>query len=67
MIHLFHIHGTHFLVVSRNGKKPYPNEVGVYKDTVPVAPGETVRLLVKFPLEGVLCITAISLNMKMPV
>ena len=53
MIHPFHIHGTHFLVVSRNGKKPYPNEVGVYKDTVPVAPGETVRLLVKFPLEGV--------------
>lgn len=53
MIHPFHIHGMHFLVVSSNGKKPYPNEVGVYKDTVPVAPGETVRLLVKFPLEGV--------------
>ena len=53
MLHPFHIHGTHFIVVSRNGQKPYPNEIGCYKDTIAVAPGETVRLLVKFPLEGV--------------
>ena len=52
MIHPFHIHGTHFTVVSRNGHEPFPNEYG-YKDTIPVRPGETVRLRVEFPLLGV--------------
>ena len=52
MVHPFHCHGTQFLVVSRNGKAPYPNEHG-YKDTVGVNPGETVRLLVRFDLPGV--------------
>lgn len=52
MLHPFHIHGTHFTVVSRNGKRPFPNEDG-YKDTIPVRPGETVRLRVEFPLLGV--------------
>lgn len=52
MIHPFHVHGTHFLVISRNGKTPYPNELG-YKDTIGVNPGETVRLLVEFDLPGV--------------
>ena len=53
MLHPFHIHGAHFLVVSRNGEEPYPNEKGVYKDTVEVAPQETVRLKVYFQNTGV--------------
>ena len=52
MLHPFHIHGTHFTVVSRDGEKPFPNEYG-YKDTIPVRPGETVRLRVEFPQTGV--------------
>ncbi len=51
-LHPFHLHGTHFTVVSRNGKRPFPNEDG-YKDTIPVRPDETVRLRVEFPLPGV--------------
>lgn len=53
MLHPFHIHGAHFLVVSRNGQTPNPNEIGVYKDTIEVAPQETVRLKVIFPKEGI--------------
>ncbi len=52
MVHPFHVHGTEFLVISRNGHAPYPNEHG-FKDTVGVNPGETVRLLVRFDLPGV--------------
>jgi len=52
MVHPFHIHGTQFLVISRNGHAPYPNEHG-YKDTVGVNPGETVRILVRFDLPGI--------------
>ncbi|MFD1392736.1 multicopper oxidase family protein [Lacticaseibacillus jixianensis] len=52
MVHPFHVHGTQFLVISRNGGAPYPNEHG-YKDTVGVNPGETVRILVRFDLPGV--------------
>lgn len=51
MVHPFHMHGTEFLVISRNGKAPYPNETG-FKDTVGVNPGETVRILVRFDLPG---------------
>ncbi len=51
MVHPFHMHGTEFLVVSRNGQKPYPNELG-FKDTLGVNPGETVRILVRFDLPG---------------
>lgn len=51
MIHPFHCHGMSFLVISRNGKDPYPNELG-YKDTVAVNPSETVRILVRFDLVG---------------
>lgn len=53
MLHPFHIHGAHFLVVSRNDHEPNPNEIGVYKDTIEVAPQETVRLKVIFPMTGV--------------
>ncbi len=66
MVHPFHVHGTQFLVLSRNGHAPYPNEHG-FKDTVGVNPGgETVRLLVRFDLPGgFICITVISLSTKM--
>jgi len=52
MVHPYHMHGTQFLVISRNGHEPYPNEHG-YKDTVGVNPGETVRLKVWFDYAGV--------------
>ena len=53
MLHPFHIHDAHFLVLSRNGQKPSPNEINVYKDTVEVGPGEAVRLKVYFQNPGV--------------
>ncbi|WP_420843263.1 multicopper oxidase family protein [Lactobacillus selangorensis] len=52
MVHPYHMHGTQFLVLSRNGKEPYPNEHG-YKDTVGVNPQETVRIKAKFDYPGV--------------
>ncbi|GKT03342.1 multicopper oxidase family protein [Furfurilactobacillus entadae] len=52
MIHPFHMHGCHFLILSRNGHAPYPNEHG-YKDVVGVNAGETVRIRVKFDVLGV--------------
>lgn len=52
MIHPFHIHGTQFKIISRDGKKPNPNEYGL-KDSVLVEPGERVKLLVTFPEKGV--------------
>lgn len=52
MIHPFHIHGTQFKIISRDGKEPAPNERGL-KDSVLVEPGERVKLLVTFPEEGV--------------
>ncbi|KRK96600.1 multicopper oxidase family protein [Companilactobacillus futsaii] len=52
MIHPFHMHGCQFLVLSRNGKEPYPNEHG-WKDTVGVNAGETVRIAVQFTKFGV--------------
>ena len=46
MEHNFHMHGTHFEVISRNGQAPRPHEKG-YKDTVFVAPNDVVRVLVR--------------------
>ncbi len=63
MVHPFHVHGTEFLVISRNGHAPYPNEHG-FKDTVGVNPGETVRLLVRFDLPVYTCTIATLLNTK---
>jgi FtsP/CotA-like multicopper oxidase with cupredoxin domain len=45
--HNFHMHSTRFQVVDRDGKPPGPGESGL-KDTVHVAPGETVRLRATF-------------------
>ncbi|MBA1393765.1 copper oxidase, partial [Lactobacillus sp. XV13L] len=53
MLHPFHIHGAHFIVITRNGKEPYPNERNVYKDTIEVAPQETVRVKVCFENPGI--------------
>jgi len=50
--HPFHIHGTQFQVLSRNGDEPYLNEQG-WKDTIFVNAGETVRIIVQFNYKGV--------------
>jgi len=52
MGHPFHIHGTQFQVLSRNGKKPSEKERG-FKDTVFVGAGETVRIIVQFKHKGI--------------
>ncbi|QIK68797.1 multicopper oxidase domain-containing protein [Erysipelothrix sp. HDW6C] len=51
MIHPFHVHGAHFQVLSRNGQKPYPYESG-WKDTIGVNTDETVRVAIRFDIEG---------------
>lgn len=45
--HNFHMHLVQFRVLDRDGGPPLPGESG-WKDTVPVYPGETVRLQVTF-------------------
>ena len=52
MGHPFHIHGTQFQIVSRNGQAPPPQEQG-WKDTVYVNPDEEVKILVKFNNKGI--------------
>lgn len=52
MGHPFHIHGTQFQVLSRNGIEPSDNEMG-FKDTIFVGPDETVRIIVQFNDKGV--------------
>ena len=52
MIHPFHVHGTQFKVISRDGKEVAQSEQGL-KDSVLVNPGEKVKLLVTFPEKGV--------------
>jgi len=48
MAHNFHIHATHFIVLERNGSSQnlFAHEKS-YKDTVYLASGDTVKLLVK--------------------
>lgn len=50
--HPFHIHGTQFQILSRDGQEPASNEQG-WKDTVFVRANETVRIIVRFNYEGV--------------
>lgn len=50
--HPFHIHGTQFQILSRNGREPNANEMG-WKDTVFVNSGETVRIIVQFKHKGI--------------
>ncbi|HEX9994923.1 MAG TPA: multicopper oxidase family protein [Acidimicrobiales bacterium] len=47
MAHPMHLHLVHFQVLDRDGAPPPPEEVG-WKDTVLVAPGETVRVIARF-------------------
>ena len=47
MPHPFHVHNTQFRILSRNGRSPAAHEAGL-KDTVLVAPGERVQILVRF-------------------
>jgi FtsP/CotA-like multicopper oxidase with cupredoxin domain len=50
--HPFHVHGTQFQVLSRNGKKPSAEEKG-FKDTIFVDSGEEVKILVRFSHPGI--------------
>lgn len=52
MIHPYHMHGTAFKVVSRNGHAPYPNETGL-KDVISINPGEHIKIKVWFNVSGV--------------
>lgn len=50
--HPFHVHGTQFQMVSRNGQEPPPAERG-FKDTVYVDVGEEVAIKVQFTHKGI--------------
>ena len=50
--HPFHIHGTQFQILSRDGVAPEASEQG-WKDTVFVRANESVRIIVRFNYEGV--------------
>ncbi|MDD3109969.1 MAG: multicopper oxidase domain-containing protein [Eubacteriales bacterium] len=52
MIHSFHLHGTQFRILTRNGNLPLLNERG-WKDTVALDSGERVRILVSFDEPGI--------------
>ncbi|WP_301107650.1 multicopper oxidase domain-containing protein [Sporosarcina sp.] len=52
MIHPFHIHGTQFKIISRNGEAPPENELG-WKDSISVAPDEKVKIAIQFKHKGV--------------
>jgi len=50
MTHSFHVHGTHFTILERNGKAAnvHAYEKG-YKDTVLLNSGEVVKIIIKMP------------------
>ncbi|WP_313238157.1 multicopper oxidase family protein [Sporosarcina ureae] len=52
MIHPFHIHGTQFKIVSRDGVEPKEYEQG-WKDTIAIHPGEKVKIAIQFKHKGV--------------
>lgn len=52
MIHPFHIHGTQFKILSRDGKEPPENERG-WKDSISIQPDERVKIAIKFKHKGV--------------
>lgn len=52
MIHPFHIHGTQFKILSRNGEEPPENERG-WKDSISIKPDETVKIAIQFKYKGV--------------
>ena len=57
MVHPFHIHGTRFLALIRNGKDPYPNRERFPKTPLELTQG-TVRILA-FGFTCIICIIAI--------
>lgn len=50
--HPFHVHGTQFQILSRDGRTPPAHERG-FKDTVYVSVGEEVAILVRFTHPGI--------------
>lgn len=52
MIHPFHIHGTQFKIISRDGNAPPANERG-WKDSISVKPDERVKIAIQFKHKGV--------------
>lgn len=52
MIHPFHVHGTQFKVISRDGEAPPATEHG-WKDSISVKPGERVKIAISFKEKGV--------------
>ncbi|MCG7336174.1 multicopper oxidase domain-containing protein [Sporosarcina sp. ACRSM] len=52
MIHPFHIHGTQFKIISRDGEEPPENERG-WKDSISIKPDETVKIAIQFKHKGV--------------
>lgn len=52
MIHPFHVHGTQFKILSRNGEAPSESEQG-WKDSIAVDPDETVKIAIQFKHKGI--------------
>lgn len=52
MIHPFHVHGTQFKVISRNGEAPSESEQG-WKDSISIDPDETVKIAIQFKHKGI--------------
>src|SRR5699024_5138719 len=52
MIHAFHIHGTQYKILSRNGNEPSKNEQEM-KNTISDGLDETVKAAVQFQHKGV--------------
>ncbi|MEK5069722.1 multicopper oxidase family protein [Sporosarcina sp. FSL K6-1508] len=52
MNHPFHIHGTQFKIISRDGKEPPENERG-WKDSISIQPDERVKIAIQFKHKGV--------------
>ncbi len=48
-VHPIHLHLANFQILDRNGRTPPPWERGVWKETVFLDGGDTVRVLIKFP------------------
>lgn len=47
--HPVHVHLTNFMILDRNGTPPPPHERGLWKETAVLHPGETVRVLMRWP------------------
>jgi FtsP/CotA-like multicopper oxidase with cupredoxin domain len=45
--HNFHVHATQFRILDINGEPP-PAHMNGWKDTVPVWPGDTVRIIARY-------------------